>query len=159
MRLIYFSSEIIINLQEPKWDFRSISMARKVLNICNLKHYGLSIILSNDKRVSFLNYKWKGKKKPTNVLSFPNHDSLNEKPYDNRHLGDIFLGYETLKREAALGNLLFVNHLSHLLIHGILHLKGYSHYNKINEKTMQKEEVRLLKILNVDNPYKTNRFV
>ena len=70
MRLINFNSNIIINLQEPRWNSSAISMTRKVLNACRLQKYGVSIILSNDKQVQYLNYKWKGRNKPTNVLSF-----------------------------------------------------------------------------------------
>ena len=67
------------------------------------------------------------------------------------------MAYETLKKEANEGNILFLNHMSHLLIHGILHLKGYSHENKSEERIMQTEEIRILKILNINNPYKNQR--
>ena len=67
------------------------------------------------------------------------------------------MAYETLKKEALDGNILFLNHMSHLLIHGILHLKGYTHENKNNERIMQIEEIRILKNLNINNPYKNQR--
>jgi probable rRNA maturation factor len=129
-------------------------MTRKVLNVCNLRRKGISITLSNDKQVKKLNYRWKGKNKPTNVLSFPNEESFSK---NSCYLGDIILAYETLKKEANEGNILFSSHMSHLLVHGILHLKGYSHKNKSEERIMQTEEIRILKILNVNNPYKNQR--
>ena len=159
MRLINFNSNIIINLQEPRWNSCSINMTRKVLKICRLQKYGISVILSNDKKVQYLNNKWKGKNKPTNVLSFPNKNVIPDSNFKTHYLGDIILGYETLKKEASYGNVLFINHMSHLLIHGILHLKGYAHNNRVNEKFMQTEEIRILKILNISNPYKSNRLI
>ena len=159
MRLINFNSNIIINLQEPRWNSSAISMTRKVLNACRLQKYGVSIILSNDKYVQYLNYKWKGRNKPTNVLSFSNNETIPDSNFQKHYLGDIILGYQTLKKEANFGKLLFINHMSHLLIHGILHLKGYSHNNRITEKVMQTEEIRILKILNILNPYKNYRLI
>ena len=159
MRLINFNSNIIINLQEPRWNSSAISMTRKVLNACRLQKYGVSVILSNDKQVQYLNYKWKGRNKPTNVLSFPNNNIITDSNFQKHYLGDIILGYQTLKKEASYGKLVFINHMSHLLIHGILHLKGYSHNNRINEKVMQDEEIRILKILNIFNPYKNYRLI
>ena len=153
MRLINFNSNIIINF-EPRWNRKSTSMARKVLNVFNLKRKGISIILSNDKHVKKLNYQWKGKNKPTNVLSFPNEENFLK---NSCYLGDIILAYETLKKEANEGNILFSSHMSHLLVHGILHLKGYSHENKSDERIMQTEEIRILKILNINNPYKNHK--
>ena len=124
-----------------------------------MQKYGISVILSNDKKVQYLNNKWKGKNKPTNVLSFPNKNVIPDSNFKTHYLGDIILGYETLKKEASYGNVLFINHMSHLLIHGILHLKGYAHNNRVNEKFMQTEEIRILKILNISNPYKSNRLI
>tara|TARA_B100000902_G_scaffold356253_1_gene369766 strand:+ start:272 stop:658 length:387 start_codon:yes stop_codon:yes gene_type:complete len=128
-------------------------MARKVLKACNLKKKGVSIILSNDKQMQKLNYQWRGKNKPTNVLSFPNDIE------NSCYLGDIILAYETLQKEANSGKVLFTSHMSHLLIHGILHLKGYNHEQKKEEKIMQNEEIRILKTLNIGNPYKNQRLV
>ena len=141
---------------EPRWPRNSTSATRKVIKACNLKRKGISIILSNDKEVKKFNYKWKGKDKPTNVLSFPNENKFsNEKK--SCYLGDIILSYETLKKEAHNSNILFSNHMSHLLIHGILHLKGFNHEKKNEERIMQTEEVRILKILNIRNPYYNQR--
>ena len=67
------------------------------------------------------------------------------------------MAYETLKKGSVDGNILFLDHMSHLLIHGILHLKGYTHEKKSNERVMQMEEIRILKNLNINNPYKSQR--
>ena len=157
MRLIYFNSNIIINLFEARWSRESTNMARKVIKACNLQRNGISIMLSNDKQIQKLNHKWKGKNIPTNVLSFPNHEELLKRKTKNYYLGDVILAYETLKKEAFDGNILFLDHMSHLLVHGILHLKGYTHEKKNNERIMQIEEIRILKNLNINNPYKKQR--
>ena len=159
MRLINYNSSILINLKEAKWNSRSISIVRKVVKVSKLKKNSMSIVLSNDKHLKSLNYKWKGKNYPTNVLSFPNINNENIETAKNNYLGDIYLAFETLKKEANLGKVIFINHLSHLLIHGILHLKGYKHDNKSNQKVMQSEEIRILKLLNIINPYRCNRGV
>ena len=132
-------------------------MARKVLKVCNLKQKGVSIVLSNNKQIQKLNYKWKGKNKPTNVLSFPNEENSANNKKSSCYLGDIILAYETLKKEAYQSKILFSSHMSHLLVHGILHLKGYTHEKKRDERIMQTEEIRILRILNIDNPYKNQR--
>ena len=157
MRLIQFNSNIIINLFEPRWSREATFMTRKVIKACNLKRSGVSIMLSNDRQIQKLNHKWKGKNIPTNVLSFPCNEELSKSKLNKCYLGDIILAYETLKKEALDGNILFLNHMSHLLIHGILHLKGYTHENKNNERIMQIEEIRILKNLNINNPYKNQR--
>ena len=155
--MINFNSNITIYLQEPRWSGAEINMVRKVLKACKLQSYGVSLKLSNDKEIQFLNYKWMGKNRPTNVLSFPNKVSSNKMCLKRTYLGDIILSYQTLKKESKIGKISFLNHMSHLLIHGILHLKGYTHENRLNKKVMQKEEVKILKTLRICNPYKNDR--
>ena len=155
--MINFNSNITINLQEPRWSGAEINMVRKVLKACRLQRYGVSLKLSNDKEIQFLNYKWMGKNKPTNVLSFPNKVYSNKMYLKKIYLGDVILSYQTLKKESKIGKLSFLNHMSHLLIHGILHLKGYTHDNRVNEKVMKNEEVKILKTLCICNPYKYDR--
>ena len=155
--MINFNSNITIYLQEPRWSGAEINMVRKVLKASRLQRYGLSLKLSNDKEIQFLNYKWMGKNKPTNVLSFPNKVTSDNTYFKKIYLGDLILSYQTLMKESKEGKLSFLHHMSHLLIHGILHLKGYTHDNRLNEKVMQKEEVKILKTLRICNPYKNDR--
>ena len=159
MRLINFNSNITINLQEAKWSSKSVSMVRKVLKVSKLKKNGITVNLSNDKHVKSLNYRWKGENKTTNVLSFPNYEDISLMRKKQNFLGDIILGFETLKKESFCGNICITNHMAHLLVHGILHLKGFTHETRIDEKIMQREEIRILKILKIQNPYKNNRFL
>ena len=72
-----------------------------------------------------LNRDWRGKDKPTNVLSFPAPPPPGAP--GPRHLGDIVLAYETLAREAAAEGKALADHAAHLVVHGVLHLLGYDH--------------------------------
>ena len=70
------------------------------------------------------------------------------------YLGDIIISYDTLLKEVKKKKIDLQDHLSHILIHGILHLKGYTHDYEEDTRLMQNEEKRLLKNLNIQNPYK-----
>jgi probable rRNA maturation factor len=69
------------------------------------------------------------------------------------YLGDLIISYDTLLKEVKSKKIDFQDHLSHILIHGILHLKGYTHDKEEDARLMQNEEKRLLKNLNIKNPY------
>lgn len=107
----------------------------------------LSIALVDDKEIQFLNKKFRGKNKATNVLSFPSNGPA---PI----LGEIILSYETLKKEAEELLIPFKHHLIHMLVHGFLHLQGFDHQTDEDAAIMEKLEVRVLLDLNIDNPYK-----
>ncbi|MDR1207655.1 MAG: rRNA maturation RNase YbeY, partial [Rickettsiales bacterium] len=105
----------------------------------------ISIILTNDSEIRKLNKKYRGKDTPTNVLSFETGDS--------ELLGDIFISFDTVIRESA-GARAFVDHATHMVAHGILHLLGYDHLNDSDATKMEALEVKILAKLGIDNPYK-----
>ena len=104
----------------------------------------LSIAFMDDTQIQALNSQYRGKDTPTNVLSFPSVGPL---------LGDIVLSYETIAREAEAKSVSFSNHLSHLLIHGFLHLQGYDHLTDTDAAEMEAIEITALAQLGIDNPY------
>lgn len=114
----------------------------------------LSLVLANDAMVRDLNRDWRGKDKPTNVLSFPAEDEM-DIPEAPRMLGDVVLAYETLCREAEAQSKRVEDHLSHLVIHGVLHLLGYDHIEDIEAQEMEALEAQLLESLGISNPYLT----
>jgi probable rRNA maturation factor len=112
----------------------------------------VSLVLTDDAHIRELNATWRGKDKPTNVLSFPANPSLN-----GGHLppllGDIVVAQETVAREAALENKPFDHHLTHLIIHGLLHLVGRDHEEDAEAEAMEGIERRALARLAISDPY------
>jgi probable rRNA maturation factor len=124
-----------------------------------VKHYlaldyacEVSLCLADNKLVQQLNHRYRGKNKPTNVLSFPqDHDA--EQGHGLRMLGDIVLAWETLQYEADNASLPWEHHLSHLVVHGFLHLLGYDHETDYEAKEMETLEITILKQLSIADPY------
>ena len=154
MKNYFFNSNIYIFQKEAKWKASEINTVRKVLKATKTQRNGLTIRLSNDKELKDFNSKWRGINKATNVLSFSNNDKVFSFKNDMIYLGDIIVSYETLLKEVNRRKIDFQDHFSHILVHGILHLKGYTHYKEEDTRLMQNEEKRLLKNLNIKNPYK-----
>jgi probable rRNA maturation factor len=111
-----------------------------------------TLLLTDDAAVRELNRQWRGQDKPTNVLSFP--ADMKSPPGEPRHLGDIALAYETLAREAAAENKSLPNHMTHLVIHGILHLLGHDHESDAEAAEMERAEVTALEALGIADPYR-----
>lgn len=108
------------------------------------------VALSDDDNVRGLNATYRGMDKPTNVLSFP----AGSGPRDGViPLGDIVLAVETIAREAAQQAVPPVQHLQHLVVHGLLHLLGYDHETDEEAAQMEAVETTVLASLGIPNPY------
>jgi probable rRNA maturation factor len=117
----------------------------------------ISVRLASDEQVRALNAEWRGKDKPTNVLSFPlvetdELDNPGEGP--ELMLGDIVLAKGVCEREAAEKAIPVETHATHLLVHGTLHLLGYDHSDDDQATDMEDREVRALARLGIDDPYR-----
>lgn len=112
----------------------------------------LSIVFSDDAHIQALNAEWRGKDKPTNVLSFPAFSFPKGGPLPPM-LGDIVLASETVAREAALEDKPIVNHITHLVIHGLLHLLGHDHETDAEAEEMEAIERAALARLAIPDPY------
>ena len=112
----------------------------------------LCILLTNDDEVRALNHEYRGKDQPTNVLSFIMGEEINQG--DTIHLGDIVLAMETVWAEAVQYEKLLSAHVSHLVVHGLLHLFGYDHVTRDSAKDMEAVEVSILADLGIADPYK-----
>jgi probable rRNA maturation factor len=115
----------------------------------------LSVLLCDDKTVARLNAQWRGQQKPTNVLSFPAPPPQGAVPDEKIPLGDIAIAYETLAREAEENGKTVSEHLSHLVVHGFLHLLGYDHHMDDEAERMERLERDILARIGVANPYAT----
>jgi probable rRNA maturation factor len=114
----------------------------------------LAILLTDDANIRALNRDWRGIDKPTNVLSFPAaHAPTQDDNSAPPMLGDIAIAYETTRREAETEHKLFANHLSHLAVHGFLHLIGYDHETDDEANVMEDLERQILAKLGIPDPY------
>ena len=118
----------------------------------------IAVRLTDDAEVHTLNRDFRGKDKPTNVLSFPQVqadllDTLSNSDDGEILLGDIVLARETCAREAAEKGISIPDHATHLIVHGTLHLVGYDHKDDASATAMEALEVKALASLGIANPY------
>ncbi len=128
---------------------------------------GFSIVVMgcDDARIAALNADFRGKPKPTNVLSWPSEERAAEvygdapelpgagDADDPEELGDIAIAYETCAREAEEQGKPMADHVTHLLVHGLLHCLGYDHEDEADAALMEAIEVRILASLGLSDPY------
>src|SRR3954452_6086035 len=117
----------------------------------------LSVRLTGDDEVRALNAHWRGKDKPTNVLSFPMAEAYELEQADEDGpaimLGDIILAHGVCEREAAEKGVSINQHATHLVVHGTLHLLGYDHEAEADAREMESRELRALARLGIPSPY------
>jgi probable rRNA maturation factor len=146
-----------INVEAGDWPDTLQPLAEKVLGAA-LENSGfeidgpceISVLLTNDAAQQALNREWRGKDKPTNVLSFP---ALDADGAIEGLLGDISLAYETLMREADELEKPFEHHFAHLLVHGMLHVLGYDHETEDEALAMEARETDIMGLLGYPDPY------
>lgn len=156
---------IELNIEAGSWDEASLlalSEAALVAVCARLQldpQTEVSVLACDDTRIAVLNGEFRGKAGPTNVLSWPSDErgaavagDLPTAPADPE-IGDIALAHETIAAEARAQGKSFDAHLSHLLVHGILHLLGFDHENEEDAALMESFEVEILDTLGVPDPY------
>jgi probable rRNA maturation factor len=112
----------------------------------------LSVLLTGDAAIRKLNGLYRGKDKATNVLSFP---AGADGPSDGAVLlGDVVVAYGTVVKEAKEAGKSLKDHLSHMVVHGVLHLLGYDHEVSSDAKTMERLETKILAGLGIQDPYR-----
>lgn len=143
------SADILINFSS--WEKHpglkeliKIAIKQTVSNVDTKGYNEISILLTSDTQIQQLNRQYRSINQPTNVLSFPS-----EKP----HLGDIILSYEYIQKELINLNKKFEEHISHLIIHGTLHLYGFDHENDKNADAMENMERHIMSELGYNDPY------
>jgi probable rRNA maturation factor len=105
------------------------------------------VLLTGDAQLKALNHDFRGKNKPTNVLSFP--APANKENY----LGDVALAYDVTQNEALAAGKRFADHATHLVVHGVLHLLGFDHVRPRDAQRMEPLETRILAELGIADPY------
>ena len=133
---------------------RAIATAAEIVN-AGLGEAELAVMLTDDAGIRTLNSNWRGIDKPTNVLSFPALPPTGKSGPDDAPpmLGDIAIAYETTRKEADDEQKPFDHHLSHLAVHGFLHLIGYDHEKDDDAEAMETLEQEILTHLGIPDPY------
>mgnify|MGYP001576672587 CR=1 FL=1 len=156
LSIVIIMRVLIKNQQKSaKLDRRKISRdSKKILGRLGLDNAELSILLLDDLAMKDMNARYRGKDKPTDVLSFPQEElsaisyQLSAKKSKVFILGDIVINIEAAKRQAPEHGLSFMEEMRWLLIHGILHLIGYDHEkSKYAERKMREKEKEFLDYL------------
>ncbi|HEY5346735.1 MAG TPA: rRNA maturation RNase YbeY [Rhizomicrobium sp.] len=143
-------TSITLVIEEEKWRaVRGLQARLKraaALALSSARRKGaLTILLSNDKKLKALNRDFRGKDKPTNVLSFPADAG--------DYLGDVAIAYGVTSKEARASGKKLIDHATHLAVHGVLHLIGHDHETRRDAKIMEPLEVRILGKLGIADPY------
>jgi probable rRNA maturation factor len=127
--------------------------------------FALCVMGCDNAHIATLNADFRGKPAPTNVLSWPSQErgadvagGVPDVPVpgpadDPEHLGDIAIAWETCEAEAIAAGKSMQDHVTHLVVHGMLHLLGYDHEDDIDATLMETTETRILEILGLSDPY------
>ncbi len=158
-------AEIVdIVIEDDRWlDAGLVTLAeraaRAVGEWLDLHDFQIVVMGCDDARISELNEEFRGKPRPTNVLSWPAIEFDARAPGvppslpDVDELGDIAISYDTSKREADAQKKPFADHVTHLLVHATLHLAGYDHIDDLDAETMEDAERSILGKLGIPDPY------
>ncbi len=160
-------ADIAVAVEDPRWsealdlaEDLVIRMAQAALDQADADlgdgPVEISVVLADDPTVQGLNREWRGKDKPTNVLSFAalDDDDAPQVPGAPLLLGDIILAFDTCAAEAADQGKPLADHFSHLVVHGVLHLLGYDHEeDEAEAEEMEALETRILAGFGIADPY------
>jgi probable rRNA maturation factor len=146
------SFSIHLEVEDPRWR-KARGLAARLTAAAELalkrakapKKAALTILLADDARLKRLNRDFRGKNKPTNVLSFPS-----DTPH---YLGDIALAFGVTEKEAKTSGKRFADHATHLVVHGVLHLLGHDHEVARDADKMEALETAILAALGIGDPY------
>ena len=158
--------DIDFEVQDNSWpDLKALPLkvSKIIFNKLGLdeltQHLEFSIILTDDESIRKINAQYRAKDAATNTLSFPAQDIIANK-FDHLQihngflsLGDVIFAYGVIENEAKRDGKTFLNHFTHLLIHGLLHLLGYDHQNEQEAQVMESLETQILLSLNIKSPY------
>lgn len=159
-------------IEDPRWEGSDLpalagKAATATFAALGLPEPGFSLCVMgcDDARIAELNGEFRMKGVATNVLSFPSDNRSADAPGlvpdlpiagtadDPEHLGDVALSFDTCAQETADQGKELSHHVTHLVVHGILHLLGYDHMDDADAALMEGLEARILASLGVDNPY------
>lgn len=160
---------------DSRWNDIDLEGLAEVAARAALRHLGvsdgfeISLLGCDDARIAELNSEFRSKGAATNVLSWPSEERVAkndgdrpESPFSDvqlaalgmvDELGDIAISYDTCAREAKAENKEFTDHVTHLVVHGVLHLLGYDHIREKDAVLMEGLEREILETLGIPDPY------
>ncbi len=147
------AEEVNFNIEELINNILGIIISHHEDLFKNIENVNLGILLTDNSKIQKLNKEFRNKDKPTNVLSFPEHEELYFTDYNSItedtftkdiYLGDIAISFDKLKEEALDMNISFKNHFEHLVTHSLLHLLGYDHEEDNEAEIMEALERNIL---------------
>jgi len=161
------SVDVII--EDDRWQEAGLEASAEAAAAAALAHLGLepeewevSLLACDDARIATLNAEFRGKPTPTNVLSWPSEERAPDAPGQrpdlplpgpDPELGDIAIAYDTCLREAEDGGKPLADHVTHLIVHAVLHLLGYDHENDPDAALMEGLETEILGKMGLPDPY------
>ena len=142
--------KVFVDIHDKRWKKYKINFEKIVaaLDLPNHSKAEVSVVLTDDSEIHTLNREYRGIDKPTNVLSFELGDDV--------LLGDIYISFDTVLKEAKDAHISVEDHTAHMVVHGVLHLMGYDHLNDRQAKKMESKEIKALGELGIKNPYESD---
>ncbi|MCK0150745.1 rRNA maturation RNase YbeY [Marivita sp. S6314] len=163
-----------IVIEDPRWQDAGLAELAETAAIAALTHlalpvdgYEIAVLACDDAQIATLNAEFRKKPTPTNVLSWPSYDLAAPDeggapepppaadPRMGEGLGDIAIAYETCLREASDAAKPFDHHVTHLIVHGVLHLLGYDHVRDGDATLMERLETEILGKMGLPDPYRS----
>ena len=161
--------QIDILYEDDRWEAAGLARLAERAAEATFLHLGLvpdewevSLLACDDARIAVLNEDFRAKPTPTNVLSWPSEERAPDDPGAvpdlpepglDPELGDIAIAYDTCAREAAAAGKPMADHVTHLIVHALLHLLGYDHLRDQDATLMEATEVAILGKLGLPDPY------
>lgn len=160
--------EIDVVIEDPRWVDADLAGLASTAFRATLKHLDLAdadwecaVLACDDTRIADLNRDFRDRPTPTNVLSWPSeergadHPGAVPQPPDatDPELGDIAIAFDTCAREARAGGKPLADHVTHLIVHAVLHLLGYDHERDEDATLMEGLETSILAELGLPDPY------
>lgn len=148
--------EVSIVLENPEWrdvvtaDWRRQLAAALDLCFADYNNNGdsnksVTILLTDNARMQALNSQFRRLAQPTDVLAFTSADG--------KHLGDIAVGYEAVMAGTKISGMLFAHHAIHIIVHGVLHVLGFSHDDNQQASEMEAVESQIMSAIHLPDPY------
>jgi probable rRNA maturation factor len=156
---------VALDIAYSEWSALRLDILAQTAIGASLHHLGIdhrpveiSVLACDDGAIAELNADFRGKASPTNVLSWPAEDLIppalpKPDPDGTLALGDIAISFDTCAREAAAAGKPLDAHVTHLIVHGMLHLLGYDHETEADATVMERLEVEILGNLGHPDPY------